>query len=50
MGCGLVSCPVPACGNQLKQCQLIEGVCPSCHAKGLRPRIKAIIKSFLSCF
>ena len=50
MGCNVITCPIPGCGNQLKRCQLIEGVCPSCHAKGLRARFSKFIKVFISCF
>lgn len=50
MSCQLVTCPIPGCGSRLKACQMIEGVCPSCHAKGLRQRIRKFIKSFLECF
>lgn len=50
MGCNLVKCLVQGCGNVLKACQMINGVCPSCHGKGLAAsRIIKSIKSFLSC-
>jgi hypothetical protein len=36
MGCQLIKCGNPTCTVKMKSCQLIGGLCPSCHAKKIR--------------
>jgi len=31
MGCGNVKCSNPSCQVYMRQCQMIQGMCPSCH-------------------
>jgi NMD protein affecting ribosome stability and mRNA decay len=31
MGCHKVKCSNPQCGIQIKQCQTIGGMCPTCY-------------------
>lgn len=40
MGCQQTKCGNPQCTTILRACQLIGGLCPSCHAKKVQEQIQ----------